>query len=147
MNSAGFAYRQNKSEVEKMAAEDAERHNSYWNNTAALADNLKRLAEIIKDNPNKKIVLFLSPLHPLYRSHIKQDIWQKYFHIIDDLQDNANVTVVNCIHLFDERLEYFQDGDHLLPKGADLLSKQFDAIMGATFKKAEKNIANVLGRG
>jgi hypothetical protein len=128
-NEMGFAYRRTKVEVKEKALEDAKRHSAYWEDSTGLSENLNLLSNIIGENKDKKVVLYLSPLHPLYRSGINASTWKRYFDIIGKLASKPNVILINFINAYDNDLEMFQDGDHLLPAGADSLSAKFNLAL------------------
>lgn len=141
MNNEGFSYRQTKVEVNEKAPEDGKRHNKYWENAAALKENLFFLSTIIAQNQDKKIVLYLPPLHPLYRRYIDESNWKSYFDLIQKLSNHQNVAVINFIKFFDKNPEFFQDGDHLLPVAADLVSERFNIALENNVNKSKNYLS------
>lgn len=99
-------------------------------NEAFLHENVRFLSEIIKSNPQVKVILFTPPAYKSYYDNMDEAQLKRMFEQTQQIADNFN----NCIYinlLKDERFDVhdFNDADHLNSDGAKKLSLIINEIV------------------
>lgn len=134
MNSAGFGFRKENIEVDTKGPEDARWHNEAWEDVEQVARNARMLRELFKSHPEVTFVLYLSPLHPIYRAGFDPQNTERYTELLNGFAKSDNIRIIDFSKRYDNHPEYFQDGDHLLTFAAQIVSKDFDVALGQVLK-------------